>query len=604
MNSMNLDSLLPGGFFSAEYIVYAVLLLTLVFFIYERWRYDLVALVALLSLTIFGIVPVEAAFAGFGHPAVVTVAAVLVVNRALLNSGLVDLLARQLGRVGSGLSTQIGTLSGFCAFCSAFTNNVAAVALLMPVTVQLARKAKRSPSLFLMPLAYSSLLGGMLTLVGTPPNIIIATYRAEVAGRPFGFFDFTPVGAGVALAGITYMALIGWRLLPVRKGQRSRAEMFQITDYLTEVQLTKDCTLVDRSFGELGSVLGEGIVVAGLVRDQRRIFLPSTWTRLRQGDILILQADSETLNAFVAESSCALAGSKELDEQALHSEDVALVEAVVRPGSLMAEQTVRRLDLRRRYGVNLLAVARQGERMLGRLASIRFRPGDVLLLQGAQETVQEMLRTLGALPLAERHLRIGYPKRIALAVGIFGSAIGAVSFGLINIEVAVVAAAVALVLAGLVPMREVYETIEWPVIVLLGAMIPVATALEQTGGSDRIANLLLQAAGDSSAVIALGVVLLGAMILTPLINNAAAAVLMAPIAISVANGLGASPDAFLMAAAVGVSCDFLTPIGHQSNTLVMGPGGYRFADYWKMGLAIELIVIVVSIPLLLFFWPL
>jgi di/tricarboxylate transporter len=587
-----------------EYLVYAVLLLALIFFVYDRWRYDLVALVALLALTIPGIVPVADAFAGFGHPAVITVAAVLIINRALLNSGLVDLLARQLSRVGNRLSVQLGALSGFCAFCSALTNNVAAVALLMPVTVQLARKAKRPPSQYLMPLAYSSLLGGMITLVGTPPNIIIATYRAQVAGASFGFFDFTPVGLGIAAAGIAYMALIGWRLLPVRKGQASREEMFQITDYFTEVRLTDECNINDRTFGDLGELLGENILVAGVVRDERRILLPSAATMLRRGDILIVQADSETLNAFVAATGCELAESKDLGEQALRSDEVALVEAVVRPGSPMVDQTVRRLDLRRRHGVNLLAVARHGERMLGRLAGIRFRAGDVMLLQGPPDAIQEMLTTLGSLPLAERRLRIGYPKRILQAVTIFGTAIAAVSLNLIPIEIAMVTAAVALVLVGLVSVREMYETIEWPVIVLLGAMIPVATALENTGGADRIADLMLRLAGDSAGVIALVVVLLGAMILTPLVNNAAAAVLMAPIAISVANGLGASPDTFLMAAAVGVSCDFLTPIGHQSNTLVMGPGGYKFADYWKMGLPIELIVIVVGIPLLLFFWPL
>lgn len=587
-----------------EYIVYVVLLLALIFFIYDRWRYDLVALVALLALAIPGIVPPEEAFAGFGHPAVITVAGVLVINRALLNSGLVDLLARQLSRVGNYLPLQVGALSGFSALCSAFTNNVAAVALLMPITLQLARKSNRSPSRYLMPVAYSSLLGGMLTLIGTPPNIIISSYRAQVAGEGFGFFSFTPVGAGVALAGIAYMAFLGWRLLPERKGQASREEMFQINDYFTEVQITAESTVKEKSFQELSELLGENILIAGLVRDQRRILLPSAATLLRVDDILIVQADSESLNNFVAESGCKLVGSKELGEQALRSDEIALAEAVVRADSSMIDQTVRRLDLRRRHGVNLLAVARQGERLRGRLAGIRFRAGDVLLLQGPPDAIQEMLTALGALPLAERRLRLGYPKRIILGITIFGAAIGAVSLGLLDIGVAAIAAAVALVLVGLVSVREMYETIEWPVIVLLGAMIPVATALENTGGADRIANLLLRLAGDSSAVVALVIVLVGAMILTPLINNAAAAVLMAPIAISVASSLGVSVDAFLMAAAVGVSCDFLTPIGHQSNTLVMGPGGYRFADYWKMGLPIELIVIVVSIPLLLIFWPL
>lgn len=589
---------------SDQLLVALILGVALVLFIWERWRYDIVAIGALLAVTLVGIVPADEAFLGFGHPAVITVAGVLVISRALINSGAIDLLARRMMRVGNRPALQVGVLSSVTALCSAVMNNVAATALLLPLGIQMARKAGRSPSLLLMPLAYSSLLGGMLTLIGTPPNIIIATYRAQNGAGPFGMFDFTPVGFGVVAVNLLYLAFIGWRLVPERKGQASREELFQIKDYLTEVRVPVGSPLNGQRLRDITAFADADVIVMGLERNKRQFFGSTGYTVLQENDILLVRADTDLLKTLLSETGFELVGNESLGELTAATDEIGVLEAVVTPQSPLVGRTVRDLRLRQQHNVNVLAVARRGASLRQRIRAVRFEAGDVLLLQGANEGLYETTAALDCLPLAERNLRIGQTRRIVLAVGIFATAIVATAMGLIALQVAIVTAAIAMILTGLISLRDAYDSIEWPIIILLGAMIPVADALERTGGADWIAAQLLAVAGNAPPAVALGVVLVGSMILTPLVNNAAAALLMAPIAVSIAQGLNVSPDAFLMAAAVGVSCDFLTPIGHQSNTLVMGPGGYKFSDYARVGLPIELLVIVTAIPLLLFFWPL
>jgi len=588
-----------------QLIVFIVLILALALFIWGRWRYDLVALLALLAVTVTGIIPGEQAFAGFGHPAVITVAAVLVVSRGLRNSGVVTLLARPLLRVGERPMTQVGALSSLVAVLSAFMNNVGALALLMPVAIRMARKNGRSPSLLLMPLAFGSLLGGLITLIGTPPNIIIATFRAETGAAPFRMFDFAPVGLGVAVAGLLFIALIGWRLVPQRKGAASREELFEIGAYVTEVVVPPESDLVGKRLRDLGSVSEAEVVVVGLVRNKRRLYNPSSFEILRAEDVLIVEADSEDLRELVDAAGLALSGSPKTGEEALgDSERSSLMEAVVTADSPLVGQTARSLNLRWRHGVNLLGVARMGSRIHRRLRDIRFQVGDVLLLQGPTETFTAVLSTLGCLPLAGRGLSLGRPRRVRLGVAIFGAALLLAASGLLPIQVTFVGAAVAMLLTNIISLREAYESIDWSIIVLLGAMIPVGQALEISGGANLIANATLAASSELPPVVSLVIILVATMFLSDLVNNAAAAVLMAPIAISVAAGLGASADPFLMGVAIGASCAFLTPIGHQSNTLVMGPGGYRFGDYWRMGLLLELIIVLVAVPLIMLFWPL
>jgi len=587
-----------------QVIVFSTLFLALVLFVWGKWRYDIVALLALLAVTLTGIIPAGQAFAGFGHPAVITVAAVLIVSRGLLNAGVVNMLARQLSRVGDRPISQIAGLTTLVAILSGFMNNVGALALLMPVAIRMARKSGHSPSLLLMPLAFGSLLGGLTTLIGTPPNIIIATFRAETGAEPFRMFDFTPVGLGVAAAGILFIILVGWRLVPQRKGQASREELFQIENYLTEVQIGEESEIVGQPLRDLHRVPEVDVVIVGLIRNERRLPAPSSFEILRAGDILIVEASSEDLKELVDSLDLDLIGSEKPDEEALQSRDVDLIEAVVMSDSPMVGQTVRTLNLRWRYGVNLLAVARQGSRLQTGLSRTRFQVGDIILLQGPKETLQETVSALGCLPLAERGLRLGRPRQLLLAAAIFGAAIVAAAVDLLPVEVAFISAVVAMLMTNLLSLAEAYESVDWPIIVLLAAMIPVGEALEVSGGADLIAGQVLAIAGLMPPLATLAIVLVGTMFLSDLVNNAAAAVLMAPIAVTIAQGLGASADPFLMCVAIGASCAFLTPIGHQSNTLVMGPGGYRFGDYWRMGLLLEVIVVAVALPLIAWFWPL
>lgn len=587
-----------------QVIVFGTLFFALVLFVHGRVRYDIVALLALFVVTITGVVSGEQAFLGFGNPAVITVAAVLVISRGLQNSGLVEMITRGLSHVGNRPTLQVSALTGLVTTFSAFMNNIGALALLMPVSIRMARKSGLPPSILLLPLAFGSHLGGMITLIGTPPNIIISSFRAEYSGKAFTMFDFTPVGLGVALTGLIFLSLIGWRLVPKRSGPGSPEDLFEVKDYLTEVRVREESKLAGRYLQDIEEMTESDVSIIQLVRKEAVMPAPYRYEVIRPGDILIIRADSDDLKTFLSESGFELVEDVEVKKEALGSRDVTLMEVTVKPDSPVTGRTVRDINIRWYFGVNLLAVARQGERLRQRLHRIQLKPGDVLLLQGTPGSLHEAVRALGFLPLAERGLKIGEPRRILLSTGIFGCAIAIAAIGLLPIQIIFPIAAVTMVLAALIPLREIYETIDWPVIILLGALIPVGQAFETTGGAQLITSALLGSRAFLSPVALLILLIIVTMCLSDLINNAACAVLMAPIAISLASGLGVSADPFLMAIVVGASSAFLTPIGHQSNTLIMGPGGFRFGDYWRLGLPLEIITIAVAVPLILHFWPL
>jgi di/tricarboxylate transporter len=591
---------------SADQItVFGILSATLVLFVWGRWRYDLVAMGALLLVFITGLVPADQLFLGFGNPAVITVAAVLVISRGLLNAGVIDTLSRQMSKVGNRPMSQVTALTAIVIVSSGFMNNVGALALLMPVAIWMSRKSGRSPSLLLMPLAFGSLVGGLITLIGTPPNIIIALFREETGKPAFGMFDFTPVGAGVALAGLLFISLIGWRFTPRREGQSSPDELFEIDSYISEILIPEDSEFVGLTVFHLTSAMEKETeaTVVDLVRDGRHLPAPSWYEVIHANDIVMVEADSEDLKALIDGLGVKLAESKSHPKATLNSEGGRLMEVVITANSPLAGKTAAGLNLRQSYGVNLLAIARRGQRLRHQLGQTALIIGDILLLQGADNSLQRLLKDFRCLPLAERGLRIGRPSNILMAVGIFVGAMLLSTFNILPVQAAFVAAAVLMILVKLVPLKEIYESIDWPIIVLLGAMFPIGHALESTGGARMIAEKLLILSGRLPAMGILGVLLVGTMLLSNVVNNAAAAVLMAPIAITLAEGMSISADPLLMAVAVGASCAFLTPIGHQSNALVMAPGGYQFGDYWHLGLPLSLVVIVVAVPLISFFWP-
>ena len=584
--------------------VYLTVLSILIVPIISRLRYDLVALLGLLLLSILGIIPSDAAFSGLGHPAVITVAAVLVITRGLRNAGVIDLLARWLGNVGENLSVQLAALCGLVGIASAFMNNVGALAVFMPVAIRMARRSERSPALYLMPLAFSAHFGGMMTLIGTPPNIIMSTLRAEYVGEPFRMFDFFPLGLGIAVVSIAFISLVGWRLVPVRRTSASSGDLFKIKDYLSEVRVPESSALAGKPVRALRNITEADVLIVRIRRGDQRLPAPAGFETIHAGDILMVRADADHLATFVRDAGLTLAEARPLGEEALQSDEITLVEAVVTPDSRMVRRTARNLNLRARHGINLLAVSRRGARLRAELAAIQLQAGDVLLLQGYRSLMQEILQALGLLPLAEREIQIGRPSRILLAAGTFALAMAISAVGLLPVQITMMAAAAAMVLTRLLTMREAYASIDWRIIVLLGAMLPLGGAMEATGGAQLVADQILRL-GSNLAPTAMVVIILGVtMFLSDLVNNAAAVVLMAPIAAGIAQGLGVSLDPFLIAVTIGGSCAFLTPIGHQSNVLVLEPGGYEFGDYWRLGLPVELIIIAVGTPLVLLLWPL
>lgn len=588
-----------------QILLLITLAVTLVLFVVDKIRYDIVALIALIFLTVTKVIPTTEAFSGFSHPAVITVAAVLVISRGLMNSGLVDVITELVNKVGKNTTIQVFILCSLVAFCSAFINNVGALALFMPVAIRVAKKSEKSPSVLLMPIAFASLLGGMTTLIGTPPNIIISSFRSESLGNaPFNMFDFSPIGASLTFAGIVFISLIGWRLIPKRKS--STGDFFEINDYLTEVILGEDSKAIGKCVYEFEEFSEGDVLVVGSIRGKEKIVAPNPFRKLQAGDIVIIRSSAEALSSLIDKAKVRLVSDKKitLGDDDLKQEDISIVEAVIMNNSPLIDKTARSLRLRYRYGVNLVAVSRQGKMMRERLNNIRLKSGDILLLQGRTETLGEILPILKILPLAERPIRIGYPKRLILALSIFIIAITVATLGFITFPVALISGGVIMVLFGLVPLEEIYTSIDWSVIVLLGAMIPISIAFETTGGAERISKAFLYFASYLPDWGLLAGLLIITMLLSNIVNNAAAAVLMAPIGIQIAQGMSYSEDPFLMAVAIGASCAFLTPIGHQSNTLILGPGGYKFTDYWPMGLPLQILVVIGAVPLLMYFWPL
>jgi di/tricarboxylate transporter len=583
-------------------LVFTLIAAMLGFFIWGKWRYDVVALATLLIAVFIGLIPVEDAYQGFSHPAVITVAAVLVVSKGLMNAGVVDYIARHLLKLGNNTLLQMTFLLLAVSISSAFMNNIGALALMMPVAIKMARRNNKSPSLFLMPLAFGSLLGGMITLVGTPPNIIISSFRADYVGEPFGMFDFTPVGGIVAITGIIYLLFIGWRLIPERQGGKSDEDLFEINDYITEVLIEEESDYIGKTIRELENAIEGDLKIVSLIRDEKNYPAPSVRRIIQENDRVIVEAAATEIQEFLDITKLKLSDDDKLSKKDISTEDIEIVEAVVMSNSFIIGKTAKSLKIRSRYGINLLGVAREGVRISKPPDSIKFIVGDILLLQGEADTLSDIITQWGCLPLAGRSLSLGKERRVLSGIAIFALALVFTALGLVPVQISFASAAVVMVVNNYISVKDVYSSIDWSIIILLGSIIPVSQALETTGGAELIAQLVLNFGDNIPIWASLGIVLVLAMTLSDIVNNAAAVLIMAPIAVQIAIGLGVSPDAFLMSVAVGASCSFLTPIGHQSNTLVMGPGGYKFSDYWKVGLPLEVLVVLVAVPMIMLVW--
>ncbi|MDG4647471.1 SLC13 family permease [Roseibacterium sp. SDUM158017] len=571
--------------------------------LWGRFRYDMVAFGALLLAVVLGIVPAERAFAGFGHPAVIVVALVLVVSAGLVRSGAVLLITRTLIDASRGLGAHIAIMGGVAGVLSAFMNNVAALALLMPVDIATARKAGRAPGLSLMPLSFATILGGMATLIGTPPNIIIATFREDALGAPFSMFDFAPVGATAAVAGLVFVALVGWRLIPVRDSGVGGDRIEELKPYIAELRLPADAAFAGQRLHDLEEETAKAdVALIGVVRDGRRRYGTGRTMKLAPGDVLVIEATPEALEEFRASHGLE-APKAESGADALGN-GVALVEMVVPEGARIDGKTVQSVGLAWRQNTTLLGIARAGERITRALRRTVIRPGDILLLLAPANRAEDVVSWLGGMTLADRGLTVTQEGKTWAAIALFAAAVLAAALGLIYLPVALGVVVVGFVAMRVVPLSELYDRIEWPVVVLLGSMIPLGAALEEAGGTTLIANAIVDLTGGWPAWAILTVLMVVTMTLSDILNNTATAIVAAPVAVTMADRLDVNPDAFLMAVAVAASAAFLTPIGHKNNTLVLGPGGYRFGDYWRMGLPLEILIVAVSVPALLVFWPL
>ena len=592
-------------------LLLAILAATVLLFLSGRWRHDIVAGMALMACVLSGIIEPQQAFTGLSHPAVITVACVLILSFSLQNSGAVNALTRRLLPANAGPNLSMLALVALGAVLSGFMNNVGAMALLMPVAIQLSQRLSLTAGQVLMPLAFGTILGGMTTLIGTPPNLIVSGFRTESS---FSMFDFTAVGLPLALAGVLLVSLLGRFLVPVRKQQNG--EGFESGAYITEVRVHEKSKAAGKSIAQIEAALGDiDAQITGLVRKNIRLIASNPQRRIRVDDILLIEAEAAALTELLSVMNLTLEEAVELNteesaEQAApateddSNAEVTLGELVVLPGSSLSGRSASDIMLRTRYGLNLLALSRQGQRSVKRLRKVAIRSGDLLLLQGPADAIAEFAADNNCVPLAERELRLPDNKKAWQASLIMLGAIALAATGLLPAAIAFALAVLASLLLQTVPLRSVYQAIDWPVIMLLAALIPVAGAMESTGTADLLARTLLDYLAQGNALLGLGLILLITMFLSDIMNNAATAAVMCPIALGSAGALGVNPDTFLMAVAIGASCAFLTPIGHQNNTLILGPGGFRFGDYWKLGLPLELLVLAVALPLLLIAWPL
>ena len=622
-----------------------IIITTFILFVWGRWRYDIVSIVALFTLVLVDkilggessllIADPSQAFLGFGHPAVVTVATVLIISRALQNSGVVDLIARSVKPFTNNKITHISSLSGVIAILSAFMNNVGALALMLPVTLKTAWEQKRSPSILLMPIAFASILGGMITMIGTPPNIIIASLRKEQQQQilskaisdtnsqaatylenlnivkesyepaAFGLFDFTPVGGIIALLGVCFVALVGWRLVP-KENQKtpSSNSLFSLDEYVTEIRFPKGSSLIGESIGEVNMLTGDKLTLIRFINNNGKATSINHNNKIKENDQFLAMADPSDLKGMMDEYDLRLTKEMRYRIDSLKDDNSTFIEGVVSPESPLLGRGRSYLRRRSSNQLILMAVARQDKPIHKRLGKVKFRVGDVLLLQGPEKEFKNIITSLDLLPLAEREIEVGVFSKVSFALMIFTVSILLSVLSIVPTTVSFAGAILAYVFSGILPIRDLYKNIDWPIIVLLGAMIPLSNALQNTGTTTLIADQVASMTQGLPSWSIIALVMVITMFMSDIINNAATAMIMGPISVGIAISMGVSMDPFLMSVAIGASCAFLTPIGHQCNALILGPGGYRFSDYWRMGLPLEIIITVLGTPLILYFWPL
>ena len=621
--------------------ILSIIIFTFILFIKSKWRYDVVSLIALFTLYLMDLIlgneksnlilEPNKIFNGFGHPAVITVALVLIISHAMKNSGIIDILSRQIRPFIKNKAMHIASLSGTIAILSGFINNVGALALMLPVTLKTAWEQKRSPSLLLMPIAFCSILGGMITMIGTPPNIIIAMIRKEQqeliitqskTNEPlqqyvnkyfsdenfipstFSLFDFSPVGGIIAIIGVIFVAIIGWRLIPksIQKKPQTQS-LFSMEEYVTEISIPKDSKLIGLTIDKANIITGDKLTIFRKIIHNKAESV-SIETIINESDSFLVMADSADLKSIMDEFKFDL--STELKErlEILKTDSSRFTEVVITPDSPLIGRSREYLRRRSSNQITLLAVARQDQPIHKRLGNVKFMVGDVLLIQSDESNLTNIISNLNLLPLAKREISIASKSKATYASLTF---LIAITLSLLNIfptTISFIFAILIYIFIGLLPIRDLYKNVDWPIIVLLGSMIPISEALQNTNTTTLIADQVVFLTDGFPPWFILALIMIITMCLSDIINNAATALIMGPISVGIALSIGVNIDPFLMSVAVGASCAFLTPIGHQCNALILGPGGYRFGDYWRLGLPLEILIVLIGTPLILYFWPL
>ncbi|MDB4243700.1 SLC13 family permease [Gammaproteobacteria bacterium] len=586
---------------SDQAILATTLVILMGLLIWGKWRYDAVTLICLAALVLLGIVPANDAFTGFGHPAVVTVALVLLISRGLQEAGMVSLAGNLISRYTLSENQYLIVIMVIAAFLSSFMNNIGAMALLLPVTLSVCQKMDWNPSKFLMPLAFASILGGMNTVIGTPPNIIIAQYRQEYTGAAFNFFDYSFVGLAVSVVGILFIALIGYRFVTVRENDEDTTRLIDLKNYLFEVKVRDDSNAIGMRLSEIKKISGPETEVLGVVNETGGVSRVSMAKKIQPGQVLVIKTSPDDIASIQERLGFEIAENL----NTIQESDLAEIEVMVTAGSRLIGRKHEFLKRLASEDLALLGLWRQGAKFRTRLAKEAFKVGDVLLL-GVRtiddEGVKERIKHLGLMPLMERDLQtIPSRSRLLKSLIFFAAAIALTAFNVMNIVVAFLLCVIAFISIKVLN-GNLYRNIEWPVVVMLAAMIPVGQALETSGISLNIANFISITTHGMDLPWLILMILVITMFVSDIVNNAATAVIMAPIAANLALQVGQPVEPFLMAVAVGASCAFLSPIGHQCNTLVMAPGNYKFGDYWRLGLPLECVIVAISIPMILFVW--
>ena len=582
-------------------ILAGTLIILMGLLIWGKWRYDAVTLLCLAALVLMGIVPANDAFSGFGHPAVVTVALVLLISKGLQEAGMVSLAGNLFSRLTLGENQFLIMIMVIAALLSSFMNNIGAMALLLPITLSVCQKMAWNPSKFLMPLAFASILGGMNTVIGTPPNIIIAQYREEYTGVSFNFFDYSLVGLAVSVLGILFISIIGYRLVKVRENTTEITRLIDLKNYLFEVTVREDSKAIGLRLSEIKKIAGPETEILGLVNETGAVSSVSMATKIQAGQILVIKTSPDDISSIQEALGFEIADNL----NTIQESDLDEMEVMVTAGSRLIGRKHEFLKRLASEDLALLGLWRQGAKFRTRLAREAFKVGDVLLLgvrTKDDEGVKQKIKHLGLMPLMERELQtIPSRSRLLKSLVFFSLAIGLTAFNVVDIVVAFLLCVIAFISIKVLN-GNLYRNIEWPVVVMLAAMIPVGQALETSGISLNIANFISSTTQGMDMPWLILMVLVITMFVSDIVNNAATAVIMAPIAANLAIQAGHPVDPFLMAVAVGASCAFLSPIGHQCNTLVMAPGNYKFGDYWRLGLPLECVIVTISIPMILFVW--